>query len=176
MPFEPGEGRPPLAFTEGQIRYAIKNTKSNREAARFLRVSVPTYRKYAIMYIDEATGKNLYDLHKNQSGKSIKKRSNGRYRGTPLEEILEGKHPQYGRSVLKKRILHENILPECCSNCGYEERRVSDYTVPLIMNYKDGNKTNHLLENLELLCFNCYYLFIGNPIGRKKDWDGYINQ
>ena len=34
-----GKGREPLGLTENQIRYAMKNTPSNRQAATFLRVS-----------------------------------------------------------------------------------------------------------------------------------------
>ena len=49
---------------ESQIRYAMDNTTSNAEAAKWLRVSFATWKKYAKMYIDEATGKTLYDLHK----------------------------------------------------------------------------------------------------------------
>ena len=34
--------------------------------------------------------------------------------------------------------------------------------MPLILNFKDGNKKNWKLENLEALCYNCYFLNIGN--------------
>ena len=37
-----------------------------------------------------------------------------------------------------------------------------DYKVPLILNFKDGNAKNWKLENLEMLCYNCYFLNIGN--------------
>jgi len=60
-----GMGRTPLNFTEAQIRYAMKNSKSNSGAARFLNISLTTYEKYSKSYIDESTGKNLWDLHKN---------------------------------------------------------------------------------------------------------------
>jgi len=34
--------------------------------------------------------------------------------------------------------------------------------VPLIINFFDGNAKNWKLENLELLCYNCYFLNVGN--------------
>ena len=71
-----GKGRTPLNLTEAQIRYAMKNSKSNSSAARFLNVSFSTYQKYAKMHIDEETGKSLYELHKNQKGKGVKKAYN----------------------------------------------------------------------------------------------------
>ena len=38
-----GKGRTPLNLTEAQIRYAMKNSKSNSGAARFLNISLTTY-------------------------------------------------------------------------------------------------------------------------------------
>ena len=68
-----GVGRTPLNLTEAQIRYAMKNSKSNSGGARFLNISLTTYEKYSKMYIDESTGKSLWDLHKNQKGTGVTK-------------------------------------------------------------------------------------------------------
>ena len=57
-------GKNKVHITENQIRYAMENTNSNVQAGRFLGVSRPTYTKYAKMYIDEETGKSLYELEK----------------------------------------------------------------------------------------------------------------
>ena len=40
-----GIGKTALDITESEIRYAIENTKSNAEAARFLKISFTTYKK-----------------------------------------------------------------------------------------------------------------------------------
>ena len=32
----------------------------------------------------------------------------------------------------------------------------------MLLNFKDSNKKNWKLENLELLCYNCYFLNVGN--------------
>ena len=37
-----------------------------------------------------------------------------------------------------------------------------DFKIPLILIFKDGDSTNHRLENLYLLCFNCAFLTVGN--------------
>lgn len=63
-----GIGKTALDIPESEIRYAMENTKSNAEAARFLKVSFTTYKKYARLYTDRDTGKTLYELHKNQFG------------------------------------------------------------------------------------------------------------
>ncbi len=50
----------------------------------------------------------------------------------------------------------------------FAERRVLDYKVPLILNFKDGNKKNWTLDNLELLCYNHYFLYVGNIFTNKQ--------
>jgi len=36
------------------------------------------------------------------------------------------------------------------------------------MNFKDGNKKNYKLDNVELLCYNCYFLIIGDIFSDKQ--------
>ena len=79
-------------------------------------------------------------------------------------DILEGRVDisNYKPQEIKDRLIHEGLLAEECHSCGFNERRVVDYKVPLILNFKDGNKKDWKLENLELLCYNCYFLNVGN--------------
>jgi hypothetical protein len=60
--------------------------------------------------------------------------------------------------------------------CGFSERRVTDYKVPLLMNFKDGSKCNYLLDNLELLCYNCYFLYVGEVLTPDQIRDVETNQ
>ena len=149
----------------------MENSKSNAEAARFLRVSYPTYKKYAKLYKDDETGQSLFELHKNQAGTGIRKPYNIKKGKYALEDILEGQYPEYPISNLKKRIITNAILEEKCDNCGFCERRVTDYTVPLLIEHIDGDRTNHYVDNLRLLCYNCYYLMVGNVTGRNTGLD-----
>ena len=155
---------------ESDIRYAIANTKSNAEAARFLKVSFTTWKKYAKMYVDSATGKTLYDLHTNQAGLGITKDSVRANAGLySIDRLLEGKHPNYPVWKLRNRLLALNIFQEECQCCGYAERRVTDDTVPLLLDHIDGDVTNHRVENLQMLCLNCYYQQVGNPFNKEKE-------
>jgi hypothetical protein len=65
---------------------------------------------------------------------------------------------------IKQRIIAEGYIVEECQMCGMAERRLTDYKIPLLMNFKDGNKYNYLLSNLELLCYNCYFLYVADPL------------
>jgi hypothetical protein len=173
MPFKKGEGRKALNLTENEIRYAQENSKSAHGASRFLNVDYDTYKKYAKMYIDSATGKSLFDLKKNQSGKGIRKLGKA-YAHNHLERlqpIINGERPDYKGTGLKRRLIKAMVLEEKCDVCGYEQRRPFDYTVPLLLDWIDGDKTNHLLANLRLLCHNCYYMEVGSIHGgRPKNW------
>ena len=165
-----GKGRTAFDLPESDIRYAIANTKSNAEAARFLKVSFTTWKKYAKMYVDSETGKTLYDLHTNQAGLGIAKDSVRANAGLySIDRLLEGKHPNYPVWKLRNRLLALNIFQEECQCCGYAERRVTDDTVPLLLDHIDGDVTNHRIENLQMLCLNCYYQQVGNPFNKEKE-------
>ena len=172
MPFKAGEGRPAINLSESEIKYAMSNTQSCMGAARFLNVSYDTFRKYASLYKDEESGKTLFELHKNRSGKgmkeAIKPKMHGHY---GLLDILDGKYPNYNSNKFKSRLLKSGLFEEKCNCCGFDERRVSDYTVPLLLDYIDGDKTNHRRENIQMLCYNCYYLTVGNPMGGRPKKD-----
>lgn len=169
-----------LDLLESQIRYAMENTRTCQEAARWLNIDYNTFKKYAVLYIDKDTGKNLFELHRDTNAskrransEKIRKAnrppvSNSRFKAYEMADIMQNKHPKYSFKLFKRRLLKEQILPECCDNCGYSMRRDFDFQVPLVLHFVDGNKQNFLKENLRLLCYNCYFLLVGNPIGANK--------
>ena len=81
-------GRNPKPITREQLLAAMKMTKSNMACARYLGISYMHYSRYAKSYIDEETGKTLFDLHKNQSGKGIRKFLGGK--DLDLEALMSG--------------------------------------------------------------------------------------
>jgi hypothetical protein len=157
-------------FTKTDILRAMSKTPSNRAAARYLHCDFYTYRKYARMYTDEATGKTLFDVHKNESGKGIPKFISGKGKEPPIEKLINGELPieSFSPGKIKDRLIHEMFIEEKCSNCGYCERRIVDYKIPLLLAFRDRNKKNYSLDNIELLCYNCYFLFVGNPLSNKQ--------
>jgi hypothetical protein len=163
-------GRPSKFLTKEQIVVAQSKTLSNRAAARYLGMDLVTYRKYAKLYKDEATGKTLYELHKNISGKGIPKFIVNEKKKPNLLDILEGRIPHYHfkPKKIKARVIEEGLLPECCNRCKFAERRVTDYRMPLILHHKDGNNRNFRLDNLELLCYNCSFLYVGSAISEQQ--------
>lgn len=161
-------GRPEINLTESQLRYAMENTYSNLAASKFLRVAYVTYLKYADKYIDTETGLSLRELHKMKpkpkqerlSNQDARRYNNG-YK-EKLEDVLAGLYPDYQPRILRKRLFASGMIPMICSSCGHDECRVTDGNHPLLLAFKDGNWRNKLLENIYLLCFNCYFLQIGS--------------
>lgn len=88
----------------------------------------------------------------NQAGKGIKKKDNGNK--ISLIEILEGKHPYYQTNKLRKRLISEGYKTGECEVCEITEWNGQPITIEL--DHIDGNRNNHSLENLKMLCPNCH--------------------
>ena len=159
-------GRPSKILTKEDILRAMKVTKSNMHAARHLHVSYNHYKKYAKMYKND-DGITLLEAHKNQQGKGIIKYSNKKL--PQFKAILDGEVPSkyLDREEFKQRLIFEALIEEKCNKCGFAERRIKDTQVPLTINYKDGNKNNLTLANIEFLCLNCHFLY-GVDTSKKK--------
>jgi hypothetical protein len=154
----------PKPLSKEHILAAMGKTKSNRAAARYLNVSYTHYKIWAKFYSDESTGVSLFEKHKNQSGKGIPKFLTNGKKDPAIIDVIEGRidPSHFNPQKIKYRLLQEGYLKEECSKCGFHERRVSDYKMPLLMHFKDGNKKHYRLENLEMLCYNCYFIYIDN--------------
>jgi hypothetical protein len=161
--------RPSKILTKEDIERAQKVTRSNMAAARYLHVSYNHYKKYAKMYKNEE-GVNLLEAHMNQSGEGIPKFAISGIDNIPLMDVLEGRVPieHFDPRKIKARLLSEAKLVEICDRCGFAERRVTDQKIPVILNFKDGNKKNWHLDNLEFLCYNCSFLYAASPIEEKQ--------
>ncbi len=66
-----------------------------------------------------------------------------------------------------KKMIEGGYLKEECAMCGFHERRVSDYKIPLILNFKDNNSNHYNLGNIRFLCYNCYYLNVGEIFNQQ---------
>jgi hypothetical protein len=160
------------SITKEMVLSAMDKTKSVRAAARYLNCSYQHLKKYMKMYKDE-NGVSLFEVHKNQCGKGIPKfLSNSPFsKNDPaILDVIEGRvdASHFNPQKLKYRMITEGYLKEECANCGFHERRVSDYKTPLIMHFKDGNKQHYGMNNIEMLCYNCYYLMVGDVFDNKQ--------
>lgn len=147
----------PKPLSKEMIVAAQAKTKSNMAASRYLHVSYQHYKRYAKLY-------NLFENHKNQSGKGIPKFLKSKGKEPALLDIIEGRvsAASFTPAKIKYRLIEAGYLLEQCSMCGFQERRVLDYKIPLLLHFKDNNKSNYSKENTELLCYNHYFLTVGD--------------
>ena len=158
-------------LSKEQIVAAISQTRSNRAAARYLNVSYPHYKKWATLYKSSEDGfDTLFDQHLNPSGKGIPKFLSNKGKEPALLDIIEGRvdASSFSPDKIKYRLVSEGYLLEECSSCGFHERRVIDYKIPLLLHFKDKNKKNYRKDNIEFLCYNCYYLSVGDIFNDKQ--------
>ena len=149
-------------LSKEQIVAAQAKTKSNMSAARYLHVSYQHYKKWAKLY-------KLFDSHKNQSGKGIPKFLRGPKKMPHMLEIIEGRiaASSFDPNKLKYALIEQGYLAEECAVCAFKERRVLDYKMPLLLHFQDGNSNNYGLDNVQLLCYNHYFLQVGDVFNSK---------
>ncbi len=138
-----GKGSIPLL--ESEIREAQSKTITAADCARYLKVNYYTYRKYAKLF-----GVWKTNVHYKKEGRTIDPEK-GKY---PLSKLLNGDFPEYPIYRLKDKLILGGVKKAECELCGFNERRLTDRKIPLILNFEDGNPKNHKLENLKLLCYN----------------------
>ncbi len=167
----------PKPLTREMILGAMANTKSNHAASRYLNCSYCHYKRYAKLYMDDSplnegeTPKTLFDKHMNRHGKGIPKFVSGYGAGKfPILDIIEGRvsSDHFSPDKIKNAMIRDGLMKEYCACCGFSERRVSDYKMPLLMVFLDNNKRNYRPENCKLYCYNCYFLRVSDIFTNKQ--------
>ena len=154
----------PKPLSKAQRLAAQAKTKSNMACARYLHVSYQHYKRYAKMY-------NLFDSHKNQAGKGIPKFIKGTSKFPAIIDIIEGRvaASSFDPNKIKYVLIEQGYLQEECAVCKFKERRVLDYKVPLLLHFKDKNSNNYSLDNIQLLCYNHYFLQVGDIFNKQDE-------
>ena len=116
---------------------------------------------------------DLFEQNKNQAGVGVTTKGNTGW-GVKIQDLFEGKHPNYPHWKLQERLVRDGFMAQECGNCGYDDYRETDMRGPYIINFLDGDGTNHSLDNLQLLCYNCF--FIMKPTGRMLNTPKNTNQ
>jgi len=169
-----GKGAPPKPLTKEVLLSAMEKTKSVKAMTRYLHCSYPHVKMWMKHYKDEETGKTLFELHKNQCGKGIPKHlsSHPNRKAEPsLQGIVEGRisAAHFDPQKIKIRLIEQNYLEERCYKCNFHERRVTDYKMPLFLHFKNGDHNYYHLDNLQMLCYNCYFLFVGEIFSDRDE-------
>lgn len=133
---------------------AVETSASMNEAAAKCGIHYVTFKKYA-------TELGVFKTNTGRKGFPKKYSGSGKFE---LSDILDGKHPQYGTDHLRVRLIKEGILERRCSICSIVDWQ-GKY-ISMHLDHIDGNRTNHVLSNLRILCPNCHYQT--DTFGSKK--------
>lgn len=144
--------------TDNQIINAALSSVTMHEAAR-------TCSLHPTSFILRAKRLGVYKPNPGRVGVI---RSKDEYKNIriPLHEILQGKHPQYSTSHLRRRLFDEFNWERKCEKCFTDDQGIS-----FELDHKDGDHTNHKFGNLQILCPNCHSktpTFAGRNKKRKR--------
>lgn len=159
-PWRLKRGRGSRPILESEIKEAQEKCDTATACSRYLNISYAVYRRYAMRY-------GIFKA--NPWGKDSKKRFWGPDKGKyPLNQILEGKFPNYPIYRLKDLLIRSKTKNPECELCHWTDRRITDGKIPLLINFEDGNEKNHKLENIKLYCYNCTFCFGKGYIRKRK--------
>ncbi len=133
-------------WSDKDLSKAVKNSISIAEVMRKINLTIASSNYGTVK-------KHIKRLNLSTKHFSGKGHGTSGFVRIPLKEILEGKHPQYGTSKLKSRLIKEKIKKEKCEKC--KNKFWEGEVIPLETHHKDGDSKNHKLSNLLLLCPNC---------------------
>lgn len=129
-------------FSDEDFIRVCSESKSMAKAASVLGLHFNSFKKRAI---------ELACYRTNQSGIGFPKSKTDKI---PIDEILDGRHPHFQTYKLKLRLIKDRILVYKCANCEIDTWKGK--IINLELDHIDGNRLNHRLENLRLLCPNCH--------------------
>jgi len=115
------------------------------KACSKLGIRFTTYRKHA---------QRLNVWKPNQGGKGTKKSLDREYKSIPINEILKGKHPQFQSGKVKQKLFEAGIKENKCEMCGIV--KWENDIIVCQLDHINGNRNDHRLENLRILCPNCH--------------------
>lgn len=119
------------------------NSNSMAHAASRLGMHFNTFKRKALEY-------GCYKPNQGSKGSKKPWKENG----FDLHDILNGEHPQYQTFKLKRRLLTEGIKDNRCEICGISEW--NNKPINCELDHINGDRTDHRLTNLRILCPNCH--------------------
>lgn len=121
-----------------------KSSNTMAEAASKLNLYFSTFKRIAEKY-------KCYNPNPNPKGVY----KGGGIDPVPLNEILKGLHPSYQTFKLKVRLMKKSIKTNQCEICGLSGEWMGK-PLNMELDHIDGDRSNHLLNNLRIICPNCH--------------------
>lgn len=134
-----------MNISDSEIIKVSNQSLTMAKAAATLGMHFNTFRRRAIQ---------LGCYKPNQAGKGLTRPKKDGFDKIALSEILSGKHPQYQTNKLRIRLIKEQIKENKCEVCDITNW--NGKPVSFELDHIDGNRTNHNIDNLRIICPNCH--------------------
>lgn len=115
------------------------------EASRKVKLKYSTFKRRS-----ESLG--IYLPNQGRKGIQREDYESAAIRRYEIEDVLKGLHPEY--KMKRARLLKTGYKKNECEKCGISEWLGEPITVEI--HHIDGDNTNNLLSNLQMLCPNCH--------------------
>ncbi len=135
-----------IKYDEQEFIRICNNADSMLKAAIELGIHFNTFTRIAKKL-------NCYKPNQGRKGKKREDYEDESHRFS-LQDILEGKHPSFQTYKLKLKLFKEGIKENKCEICKVDEW--CDKPISCELDHIDGDRTNHVLSNLRILCPNCH--------------------
>jgi 5-methylcytosine-specific restriction endonuclease McrA len=129
-------------ISQARLIEVCQTSSSMAKAASVLHIHFNTLKRLALLYNCYKPNQGLKGGNKNSPVKMI------------LQDILDGRHPHFQTYKLKNRMIKSGIIKNNCTICGIDTW--NSKKINLELDHIDGNRFNHILSNLRLLCPNCH--------------------
>jgi 5-methylcytosine-specific restriction endonuclease McrA len=129
-------------ISKARLIEVCQTSSSMAKAASVLHIHFNTLKRLALLYNCYKPNQGLKGGNKNSPVKMI------------LQDILDGRHPHFQTYKLKNRMIKSGIIKNNCTICGIDTW--NSKKINLELDHIDGNRFNHILSNLRLLCPNCH--------------------
>jgi 5-methylcytosine-specific restriction endonuclease McrA len=149
-------------YSDEELAHAVANSPSIAEVLRKLNLR-PAGGNYDI--VQQRIRKAGLDTSHFTGKGWLKGKKNPVIRQRTLEEILVKDSTYTSTHKLRQRLIAEGIFQHQCVSCGLAEWL--ERPIPLEIDHINGDRRDHRLENLRLLCQNCHAL-TDNYRGKNK--------
>ena len=168
----PRTGDRPRTWSDDDLRMAVADATSVAGVIRLLGLKVGG--SVYLMIKERMTALRLDTSHFTGQGwsRGMKVTCNP---GRPLDEILVANSTYRSTAALRRRLLKEGLLEPRCARCGIVEW--NGEAAPLQLDHINGDRRDHRLENLRLLCPNCHAqtdTWCGKNKGRYRERDEHV--
>ncbi len=158
----PNKRKYPVLWDQTKVIEAVKTGESLSDILRSLGIPIQTNTITCLTRQVRQLKLDTSHFKKNVPPNSIPK---------PIQEYLvKGRAKQSGSMHIKKRLFDAGLKQTTCELCGIVEWL--GRPAPLELHHIDGDKTNNLIENLQILCANCHALtdtYCGKNIRPRRE-------